>query len=223
MRRHRLPLSSELVFQNKYPISVRIYIVLHYFKNITQLCKHNMAQMRALWICFLCYYEKQTETVMINHSTNINKANSHLSSSLIEHQQSEQSPLIITHRTSTKRTVTSHRHSQNINKANSHLSSSLTEHQQSEQSPLIITHRTSTKRTVTSLHHSQNIKKANSHLSSSLTEHQQSEQSPLIITHRTSTKRTVTSHHHSQNIKKDHVIWRWKSSSWSGTCPSGGV
>ena len=111
---------------------MRIYIVLHYFKNITQLCKHNMAQMRALWICYLCYYEKQTETVMINHSTNINKANSHLSSSLTEHQQSEQSPLIITHRTSTKR---------------SHLSSSLTEHQQSEQSPLIITHRTSKKTT----------------------------------------------------------------------------
>ena len=104
MRRHRLPLSSELVFQNKYPISVRIYIVLHYFKNIAQLSKHNMAQMRALWICYLCYYEKQTETVMINHSTNINKANSHLSSSLTEHQQSEQSPLIITHRTSKKTT-----------------------------------------------------------------------------------------------------------------------
>jgi hypothetical protein len=84
---------------------------------------------------------------MINHSTNINKANSHLSSSLTEHQQSEQSPLIITHGTSTKRTVTSHHHSQNINKANSHLSSSLTEHQQSEQSPLIITHRTSKKTT----------------------------------------------------------------------------
>ena len=83
---------------------MRIYIVLHYFKNITQLCKHNMAHMRALWICFLCYYKKQTETVMINHSTNINKANSHLSSSLTEHQQSEQSPLIITHRTSKKTT-----------------------------------------------------------------------------------------------------------------------
>ena len=83
---------------------MRIYIVLHYFKNITQLCKHNMAQMRALWICYLCYYEKQTETVMINHSTNINKANSHLSSSLTEHQQSEQSPLIISHRTSKKTT-----------------------------------------------------------------------------------------------------------------------
>jgi hypothetical protein len=134
-----------------------------------------------LWVmmrgdCSLCWcsvsdderWLKQTETVMINHSTNINKANSHLSSSLIEHQQSEQSPLCWCSVSDDQRWLFA----------------------------LLMFCEWWWEVTVRFV-------------------------DVLWVTMRT--KRTVTSHHHSQNIKKDHVIWRWKSRSWSGTCPSGGV
>jgi hypothetical protein len=71
--------------------------------------------------------------VMVNNSTNINKANNHLQTVMVnnshQHQQSEQSPLSSDCQqftpTSTKRTITSRQwlspiHT-NINNANKHL------------------------------------------------------------------------------------------------------